>query len=44
VSAEALIGRAEIVLISVNEEFRLLKPWTWANFRKRGFVSLRSDR
>ncbi len=44
VAAENLIGRGETILISVNEEFRLLKPWTWFNFRKRAFVSLRSDR
>lgn len=44
VPEENLIGRAEVILVSVNEEFRLLKPWTWFNFRNRIFVSLRSDR
>jgi len=44
VPAENLVGRAEIILISVNEKFSLLKPWTWLNFRKRGFVSLRKSR
>ncbi|VAV97070.1 Signal peptidase I [hydrothermal vent metagenome] len=44
VPAQNLVGRGERVLLSVNEEFRLLKPWTWLNFRKRFFVSLRKDR
>jgi signal peptidase I len=44
VPAENLVGRGEIILISVNEKFALLKPWTWANFRKRGFISLRKSR
>ncbi|PHR62501.1 MAG: signal peptidase I [Robiginitomaculum sp.] len=44
VKAENLIGRGEVILISVDEQFRLVKPWTWAHFRKRVFVSLRSDR
>ncbi|MBL4617999.1 MAG: signal peptidase I [Robiginitomaculum sp.] len=43
VKAENLVGRAEIVLLSVNKNFSLFKPWTWFNFRKRGFVSLRSS-
>ncbi len=44
VPAENLVGRGEIILLSVNRNFRLLKPWTWFNFRKRGFVSLRKSR
>ena len=34
VPKENIIGRAEIVLLSVNEDFVLFKPWTWWNFRK----------
>lgn len=33
VPAENIIGRAEFVLASVNENFKLIKPWTWTNFR-----------
>lgn len=33
VPAENIIGRAEFVLASVNEDFALFKPWTWGNFR-----------
>lgn len=39
-----LIGRGEVVLVSVNSKFRLLRPWTWFNFRKRLFISLRKNR
>ncbi len=34
VPKENIIGRAEIVLLSVNEDFELFKPWTWLNMRK----------
>ena len=34
VPKENIIGRAEIVLLSVNDDFVLFKPWTWWNFRK----------
>lgn len=34
VPKENIIGRAEIVLLSVDEDFVLLKPWTWFNLRK----------
>ncbi len=34
VPKENIIGRAEIVLLSVDEDFVLLKPWTWFNMRK----------
>ena len=33
VPKENIIGRAEIVLLSVNEDFTLIKPWTWLNIR-----------
>ncbi|WP_298914186.1 signal peptidase I [uncultured Algimonas sp.] len=33
VPAENIIGRAEFVLASVDEDFVLYKPWTWGNFR-----------
>ena len=34
VPKENIIGRAEIVLLSVNDDFVLVKPWTWFNMRK----------
>jgi len=34
VPKENIIGRAEIVLLSVNDDFVLVKPWTWLNIRK----------
>ncbi|MGB6229534.1 MAG: signal peptidase I [Litorimonas sp.] len=33
VPAENIIGKAEFVLLSVDEDFELFKPWTWANLR-----------
>lgn len=33
VPKENIIGRAEIVLLSVNDNFELKKPWTWLNIR-----------
>jgi len=37
-----LVGRAEFVLLSVNDEFTLIKPWTWGNIRgDRFFKGLR---
>ncbi len=44
VKFENLVGRGEVILVSVNENFHLLQPWTWGNFRKRGFQSLRKSR
>jgi len=42
VAGTNLVGRAEFVLLSVTEEFRLIKPWTWANLRgDRFFKGLR---
>ncbi|MGJ8564149.1 MAG: signal peptidase I [Alphaproteobacteria bacterium] len=42
VPAENIIGRAEFVLLSVNEDFSLIKPWTWGNMRgDRFFKGLR---
>ena len=37
VPAENIIGRAEFVLASVNADFSIFKPWTWANFRGSRF-------
>lgn len=34
VPMENIIGRAEIILLSVDDDFVLLKPWTWFNMRK----------
>jgi len=34
VPKENIIGRAEIILLSVDEDFVLFKPWTWLNMRK----------
>ncbi len=33
VPKENIIGRAELVLLSVNDDFELFKPWTWLNLR-----------
>lgn len=33
VPKENIIGRAEIVLLSVDEDFEIFKPWTWLNIR-----------
>ena len=41
VPAENIVGKAEIVLLSVNEDFSIKKPWTWLNFRgDRWFESI----
>lgn len=37
VPASNIIGRAEIVLLSVEEDFVLYKPWTWGNMRGARF-------
>jgi signal peptidase I len=37
VPAENIIGRAEFILASVDEDFVIFKPWTWANFRGSRF-------
>jgi len=37
VPAENLMGKAEIVLLSVNDKFVLYKPWTWGNMRSSRF-------
>ncbi len=37
VPTENLMGKARIVLLSVNENFSILKPWTWFNMRKNRF-------
>ena len=34
VPKENIIGRAEIVVLSVGDDFELFKPWTWLNLRK----------
>lgn len=39
VPTENIIGKAEIVLLSVNEDFSLKKPWTWANMRGSRFFN-----
>ena len=44
VPVQNLIGRGEVVLVSVDFKFSLLKPWTWYHFRPRVFVSLRKNR
>jgi signal peptidase I len=33
IPASNIIGKAEIVLLSVNDDFVIYKPWTWANMR-----------
>ncbi|MEP1229651.1 MAG: signal peptidase I [Litorimonas sp.] len=37
VPSENLMGKAEIVLLSVNDDFVLFKPWTWGNMRGSRF-------
>lgn len=37
VPAENLMGKAEFVLLSVDDDFVLFKPWTWANLRGNRF-------
>lgn len=42
IPAVNIIGRAEFVLLSVTEDFSVLKPWTWGHMRSdRFFKSLR---
>ena len=42
VASTNLVGRAEFILLSVTEEFKLFKPWTWGNIRgDRFFKGLR---
>ena len=33
VPKENIIGRAEIILLSVDDDFAIFKPWTWLNVR-----------
>ena len=37
VPKENIIGKAEIVLLSVTNDFELFKPWTWLNVRANRF-------
>jgi len=37
VPTENLMGKAEIVLLSVDDDFVLFKPWTWGNMRGSRF-------
>ncbi len=37
VPTENLMGKAEFILLSVDEDFKLFKPWTWANMRGSRF-------
>ena len=37
IPTENLMGKAEFILLSVNEDFALFKPWTWANMRGSRF-------
>jgi len=37
VPLENLMGKAEFILLSVNNDFALFKPWTWLNFRSDRF-------
>lgn len=42
VPAEALMGKAEIVLLSATDDFVLFKPWTWGKLRgDRFFKSIK---
>ncbi|PHS29308.1 MAG: signal peptidase I [Robiginitomaculum sp.] len=44
VPAQNLVGRGERILISVNDKFSLVRPWTWYHFRPRVLVSLRKSK
>lgn len=37
VPAENLIGKAQFVLLSVTDQFSILKPWTWGNINSDRF-------
>jgi len=37
VPAENLMGKAEIVLLSVDNDFVIYKPWTWGKMRGSRF-------
>lgn len=42
VPTENLMGKAQFVLLSVNNDFALFKPWTWGNMRgSRFFKAIR---
>lgn len=44
VPAENLVAKAQIIFFSVNENFHLLQPWTWFNFRlDRFFHGLQAE-
>lgn len=44
VPASHLVGRAEFILLSVEEGFSIKKPWTWGKMRKgRFFKGLRNN-
>ena len=38
IPAENIIGRAEFILLSVKEDFSIVRPWTWHNLRAGRFV------
>ncbi len=38
VPAENIVGRAEFILLSVTEDFSIVRPWTWLNMRGNRFV------
>ena len=37
IPTENLIGKAKFILLSVDDDFALFKPWTWANMRSSRF-------
>ena len=37
IPTENLMGKAKFVLLSVDDDFALFKPWTWANMRSSRF-------
>ena len=38
IPAENIIGRAEFILLSVTENFSIVRPWTWHNLRGGRFM------
>ena len=38
IPAENIIGRAEFILLSVTEDFSIVRPWTWHHMRSGRFM------
>ena len=40
IPTENLMGKAKFILLSVDDDFALFKPWTWANMRSSRFFKV----